>query len=81
MENNNDLIKNIDKIHTTDLGIIRIKRNLELEVDDVVSWCKKEIRTADEIYKNGKNWYVHAKNFILTVNSFSYTIITAHKKS
>ena len=38
-----DLIVNIDNIHTTELGLVRIKRNLELEAEDVVSWCKKRL--------------------------------------
>jgi hypothetical protein len=76
----NDLIKNIDKIHTTELGIIRIKKNLGLKTDDVVSWCKKKIKKADEIVKNGKNWYVYIDDNVLTINAKSYTIITVHKK-
>jgi hypothetical protein len=75
----NDLLKNINKIHTTPLGIIRIKKNLELETVDVVNWCKKKIHNADNIIKKGKNWYVHKKNIIITINSTSYTIITAAK--
>ncbi len=30
------LLTNIDKVHTTLLGIERIKRNLKLDIDDVV---------------------------------------------
>jgi intein-encoded DNA endonuclease-like protein len=74
----NDLIKNINKIHTTALGIIRIKKNLKLETDDVVKWCKKRIKNADNIIKNGKNWYVYTGDSVITINSNSYTIITAH---
>jgi len=76
----NDLLANLDKIHTTELGIIRIKRNLELEINDVVKWCKNKTKIAENIIKNGKNWYVYIDNIILTINSKSYTIITAHKK-
>ena len=75
----NDLLKNIDKVHTTELGIIRIKSNLELETKDIVNWCKLKIKQADKIYKKGKNWYISFDNCILTVNAYSYTIITAHK--
>ena len=75
----NDLLKNIDKIHTTVLGVERIKRNLELETDDLASWCKLKIEQADEITREGKNWYVYADNAIITVNARSYTVITAHK--
>ena len=81
MIDGNDLIKNMEKIHTTELGIIRIKRNLELDTEDVVNWCKQKIKNADNIYKKGKNWYVSFEDCIITVNASSYTIITGHKKS
>ena len=78
MDKSNDLIKNINKIHTTELGIIGLKQNLKLETKDVVNWCKKKIIHAENIYKKGKNWYVSYENIILTINANSYTIITAH---
>ena len=71
----NDLLTNVNKIHTTDLGIIRIKKNLDLETNDVVGWCKNKIKNADKIIKNGKNWYVYKGNAIITINANSYTII------
>lgn len=37
----NDLITNIEKLHTTELGVQRIKKNLSLDTDDVVKWSKK----------------------------------------
>ena len=75
----NDLLKNIKKIHTTELGIIRIKKNLELETRDVVEWCKQKVKLSNNIIKKGKNWYVFLENCIITINAKSYTIITAHK--
>ena len=81
MKNSNDLIKNIDKIHSTELGIMRIKRNLGLETDDVVNWCKDKIIKMNEINRIGKNWYVSYDKIIITINAHSYTIITAHKKN
>lgn len=75
----NDLLDNLDNIHTTDLGIVRIKTNLGLDEVDVVLWCQQKIKSADDIVRNGKNWYVHVEDFILTINAHSYTIITAHK--
>jgi len=80
MKNDSDLLNNIKKIHTTELGIMRIRRNLELETKDVVSWCKQKIRQADNVYKKGKNWYVSFENCVITINAHSYTIITAHRK-
>jgi hypothetical protein len=75
----NDLTENLNKIHTTALGTARIKKNLELETDDIVNWCKKKIKNAESIIKKGKNWYVYTGDSIITINAKSYTIITAHK--
>lgn len=81
MNTDNELLKNLDKLHTTELGVVRIKRNLSLNIDDVVDWCKTKINAANAIItRNGKNWYVNVDNCIITVNAYSYTIITAHKE-
>ena len=37
------LIDNIDKIHTTELGVNRIKKNLKLTTTNVVEYCKNKI--------------------------------------
>lgn len=75
-----ELIANIDKLHTTQLGAQRIKRNLNLNENDVVAWCKAKIMDgACSINKKGKNWYAVVDSCIITVNAHSYTIITAHK--
>lgn len=75
-----DLLHNLDKIRTTELGIIRIKRNLSLETEDVVTWCKNKITSSNAtITRQGKNWYVNVENCTLTINAHSYTIITAHR--
>ena len=76
---NEMLISNIDRIHTTEMGVDRIKRNLGLADIDAVEYCKaliayKTCRT----YRRGKNWYCEIGNVRLTIHSGSYTIITAH---
>ena len=43
MSNRAILIDNIDKIHTTEMGVDRIRRNLKLENVDVVEYCKDKI--------------------------------------
>jgi len=75
-----ELLENINKVHTTQMGITRIKKNLELDTDDIVEWCKDKTLNAKEIVMNGKNWYVDIGESIITINKNSYTIITAHKK-
>ena len=74
----NDLVNNINKIHTTKMGIERISRNININ-EDVVEYCKKVIVNKNsKIYKIGKNYYCENDNIKITINSFSYTIITAH---
>ena len=73
------LLSNIGKIHTTKMGIARIKRNLKLDTNDVVDYCKNKVLDKDcNIHKQGKNWYCEIDNIKITINSYSYTIITAH---
>ena len=75
------LLSNIGKIHTTKMGIDRIKKNLKLDTNDVVEYCKNKVLDKNcNIYKQGKNWYCEIENIIITINSYSYTIITAHIK-
>ncbi|MCI8272014.1 MAG: DUF3781 domain-containing protein [Erysipelotrichaceae bacterium] len=79
MDDKNPLINHIAKLHTTEMGVDRIKRNLTLETEDVVAYCKRKILDSDcRIYKQGKNWYCEIDHIRITVNSHSYTIITAH---
>ena len=79
--NKDILLSNIDKIHTTEMGIDRIKKSLNLDSIDVVEYCKNKVLDKKcNIYKQGKNWYCEINNIIITINSFSYTIITAHTK-
>ena len=74
------LIENIDKIHTTEMGVGRIQKNLEIS-EEVVSYCISKIKKHEsEVTKKGKNYYIAVDDCIITVNSNSFTIITAHKK-
>lgn len=69
----------LEKLHTTELGAARIKKNLSLDTDDVVEWCKGKTRSPHAVIsRRGKNWYVKVDGCIITVNAYSYTIITAH---
>ncbi len=74
------LLQNINKVHTTSMGIDRIKKNLKLDTDDVVKYCKDKVLDKEcNIYKKGKNFYCEIDNIKITINSYSYTIITAHE--
>lgn len=76
----NALVENVSRLHTTEMGAERVKRNLQIETDDVVQWCKERIlEKGTEIERKGKNWYAAAEGCRITVNARSYTIITAHK--
>ena len=77
----NALLENIEKLHTTPMGVDRIRRNLSLgdDVKDVVAFCRRKILDDKaSITRQGKNWYVKIDGCVITVNAYSYTIITAH---
>jgi hypothetical protein len=73
----------LSKLHTTEMGVDRIKRNLNLDTDDVVNYCKQAILSVDNdsIIRKGKNWYVNCDGYTLTINAHSNTIITAHTRT
>lgn len=75
------LLSGADCVHTTELGKLRIKRNLGLPIEtDAVEFCKNIIIDKDSrVYRQGKNLYCEKDGIKITVNSYSYTIITAHK--
>lgn len=73
------LLDNMDKVHTTEMGIDRIKKNLKLDTVDVVAYCKDKVSDKNcNIYRQGKNWYCEIDDLKITINAYSYTIITAH---
>lgn len=76
----NDLIANLDKLHTTELGAERIIRNLSLTCANPALWCKDKISDPRaHIERKGKNWYATVDGCIITVNAYNYCIITAHQ--
>ena len=79
------LIANAHKIHTTELGVQRISKNLRMEFGGenprakAVEFCVKKILLPNcGISRRGKNWYCRADGIEITVNAYSFTIITAH---
>ncbi len=66
------LLSNIYKVHTTEMGVERIKKNLKLNTNDVVDYCKKKVLDKNcNIYKQGKNWYCEIDNIKITINSYN----------
>lgn len=74
------LLSNIEKVHTTRLGLERISRNLQITPKDVIEYCKNALLSEDcIIYRKGKNYCCEIDNMKITINAYSYTIITGHK--
>ena len=74
------LLENVERIHTTEMGIGRIQKNLGID-EEPVSYCISKLKQDNSIVsKEGKNYYVDVDDCIITINSSSFTIITAHKK-
>ena len=75
----NVLLENVDKIHTTEMGVGRIQRNLGID-DEPVGYCILKLKREDAVVtREGKNYYVVVDNCRITINASSFTIITAHK--
>lgn len=82
MTGKENLLANLDKIYTTPLGEERIRKNLHLKQEDVLAYCKACIQDdAANVVQKGKNDYCECGNVILTINVYSYTVITAHLKN
>lgn len=76
-----ELLGNLDKIHTTKMGVDRIKKNLNIDIEDVVNYLVNKIKSSNVVIeRKSKNWYVTTHNIVITINAYSYTIITAHKR-
>ncbi|MDG2642484.1 DUF3781 domain-containing protein [Vibrio parahaemolyticus] len=85
-----NLLKNriLNGFKNTELGFIRIKRNLDLMhyTDEQISGLQKKIIETTplaNIETKGKNHYFsnRAHNAVLTINAHSFTIITAKQFS
>lgn len=50
LDETNNLLKNINKIHTTEMGAERIKKNLGLSEIDVVEFCRNKIVDSECIF-------------------------------
>lgn len=70
----------LNELHTTELGAIRMRKALYLlPSDDPIAWCKSIIEQygINLILREGKNWYITTDRFELTVNASTLNVITA----
>lgn len=72
----------IDKLHTTEQGAERVRKNLGIDEADVVAWCRGKITNPKAVIeRRGKNWYVSLDDVVITVIATRCTIITAHRRT
>lgn len=73
-----------DNFTNTELGLVRIARNLGLQAlstNDLIAHCRTIIQMTpiDDVEVRGKNYYFHSFEYstVLTINRTSLGIITA----
>lgn len=76
----NQLFSNLDQIHVTEASMKKIIRNLNLDVVDVLAWCKLQIENPETITKTDQNWNIRGKGFVIVIDAITYEIITARKE-
>ena len=75
------LLAALPRLHTTPLGLTRLRRNLCLSEDtDPVAFCRDLLSREDcTVLHLGKNLYCRAENVLLTIHARSYTLITGRR--
>ena len=69
-----------DRLRTTPMGAERIRKNLNLDTEDVIGYCRALIMREDcRVDRRGKNLYCESGGVRLTVHGHSCTVITAHR--
>lgn len=80
MTDQTELIEKINRLHTTEMGAGRISRNLGIDRENAVEYCRRKISDQNcRICRKGKNWYCETEDVRITINAGSYTIITARR--
>jgi len=73
-----ELLNNLNRLHTTELSIGRIRANTGFSIIDPRNWCKNLIKKADSVVKMDNKWYVISDGIKITINADTYVILTAH---
>lgn len=78
----NDLLQNMDQIHISKSGEVRIRNDLGLTVDSVIDWCKDQIANQNAVHEqHGKYWFVYLHDCMITVDARKYRIIGVQKRA
>ena len=65
------LLENLEKVHTTEMGVDRIKRNIGVDVEDIVEYCVDKIKQDNAVIeRKGKNYYVTVFYYFFKNSSF-----------
>lgn len=75
-----ELLCDIEKIHTTEQGAERIRNNMSADIPDADRWCRDKIADYSSVIRKGKNLYYTCEDCVITVNAKSCTVITVHPK-
>ncbi len=79
MDSKTTLFPFINRIHSTPMGIERIKKNMNLKTNDVISYVKDLLKKDEcQVIRRGKNYYAIIDGYQITIHASSYTIITVH---
>lgn len=57
----NELLSNLEKVHTTEMGEARIKKNLNIDCADVVAYCVEKIKKKLRNSKRGKELVCYSR--------------------
>ena len=70
------LLTNLDKLHTTDFGKVRLQKHLLLREENPVVWVKGFIQRSETTIRPMERIFM----WLMTISASSCVIITGHKK-
>lgn len=81
METDNELLNNLDQLHHAVTSSVTNDKFLFMRTAPSSVVCRTKISSDNAVItRKGKNWYAAVEDCIITVNAYSYTLITAHKQ-
>ena len=75
-----EMLNRVEELHTTPMGYIRINSIFQKD-DECISYIKEILKDpSTDVIRLGKNYYLYCKDYIVTINASSFTIITARNR-